>query len=99
MTAPVEGRGGAPGGGVFAQATLDERGRCCGRKPVPYKRPARLFCSRCCRQYAPTTGLQEPNWAWLSDGTNGFRSRYPDHDYTELPYLRATRPSPPEAGR
>lgn len=44
---------------------LDEKGRCCGRKPLVYKRyPAHLFCDRCCRAYDPATGKQMENWAW-----------------------------------
>jgi len=44
---------------------LDSKGRCCGRKPLVYKRPVpRLFCVRCNREFDPTTGGQVENWAW-----------------------------------
>lgn len=50
---------------------LDEKGRCCGRKPITYKRPRHLFCFRCDRAYDFDTGHQIENWAWkdLKDGT------------------------------
>ena len=44
--------------------SLDEKGRCCGRKPIVYKRPSyRLFCDRCCAQYN-RDGEQVENWAY-----------------------------------
>ena len=51
--------------------TLDDRGRCCGRKPIVYKRhqgpghPAGLFCASCDRAYDPATREQIENWAWF----------------------------------
>lgn len=43
---------------------IDERGRCCGRKPLHYKLPApRWFCARCDRQYG-ANGWQQANWCW-----------------------------------
>lgn len=56
---------------------LDEKGRCCGRKPIDYKgggwnspsRPQK-FCPRCDRAYDRNTGEQIENWAWkLRDGS------------------------------
>jgi hypothetical protein len=54
---------------------LDEKGRCCGRKPLTYKRyrgtdyPAGYFCSRCSRCYDLVTKEQINSWAWkLIDG-------------------------------
>lgn len=44
---------------------LDAKGRCCGRKPLSYKRePAHLYCPRCDRAFDPTTGKQVENWAF-----------------------------------
>ena len=43
---------------------LDEKGRCCGRKPVVYKRQGHRFCDRCCRNFDIITGYQIENWAW-----------------------------------
>jgi hypothetical protein len=46
-------------------------GRCCGRKPVTYKRPVhRLYCTRCDSEFTPD-GVQVANWAWVDnlDGT------------------------------
>lgn len=49
---------------------LDDKGRCCGRKPIVYKRsPTHLFCSRCDRAYDPLTKLQVENWAWYQVGS------------------------------
>lgn len=48
---------------------LDEKGRCCGRKPIVYKRDHHLFCTRCNREFNPDTHEQIVNWAWLlADG-------------------------------
>ena len=46
---------------------IDEAGRCCGRKPILYKRPPRMFCSRCGREYSPD-GKQVSNWAFSRVG-------------------------------
>jgi len=44
---------------------LDEKGRCCGRKPLMYKRRRMLFCCRCDREYAlDPPHEQRENWAW-----------------------------------
>jgi hypothetical protein len=49
---------------------LDEKGRCCGKKPIDYKSGRstpggpQLFCPRCDRSYNRVTKLQKPNWAW-----------------------------------
>ena len=50
--------------------SLDEKGRCCGRKPISYKRDRHLFCDRCDRRYDMDTHEQVENWAWVrnSDG-------------------------------
>lgn len=44
---------------------LDDKGRCCGIKPLNYKRApeAYRFCHRCDRAY-DANGEQMPNWAW-----------------------------------
>ena len=47
---------------------LDGKGRCCGRKPIRYKRTGRLFCWRCDREYS-IAGEQLESFAWeLVDG-------------------------------
>lgn len=49
---------------------LDERGRCCGRKPIPYKRgdaythEPHQFCDRCDRSYN-TSGEQISDWKYI----------------------------------
>lgn len=51
---------------------LDDKGRCCGRKPIHYKGGSfasppgspMLFCHRCCREYDVTSGEQRPNWKY-----------------------------------
>lgn len=49
--------------------TLDAKGRCCGRKPLVYKRPrAFLFCQRCNREFTPD-GKQVQNFAWVHHPT------------------------------
>jgi hypothetical protein len=48
---------------AYEQGTIDLFGRCCGRKPIAYKRPSRFFCPRCDREYAPD-GKQVANWAF-----------------------------------
>lgn len=56
-----------------AGVKLDERGRCCGRKPLVYKRDAKLFCPRCDRAFDLSTGEQVANWAYMADpGDRGF---------------------------
>lgn len=45
-------------------ARLDIDRRCCGRKPLEYRRPPHLFCTRCAREYDVESGDQQPNWAW-----------------------------------
>lgn len=51
---------------------LDDKGRCCGKKPRVYKRwPYKgRFCFRCCRSYDLEGNDQIENWAWhkLPDG-------------------------------
>lgn len=64
---------------VTAAAELGEDGRCCGRKPLTYKRDGRLFCTRCCRGYAILTGEQIGNYFWEPIGVTRFASR----DYEE----------------
>ena len=55
---------------------LDEKGRCCGRKPIYYKgrswrsppgSPLK-FCCGCNREFDPQTGEQRENWAWRKAG-------------------------------
>jgi len=46
---------------------LDDKGRCCGIKPIKYKKPVlHYFCHRCDREYNED-GYQVPNWAWEID--------------------------------
>src|ERR1700752_2104612 len=44
--------------------TLHEKGRCCGKKPLTYKRKGHLFCCRCNAQYGIEDLQQQENWAW-----------------------------------
>lgn len=51
---------------------LDEKGRCCGKKPLVYKRPSfHYFCARCNREYGPE-GEQQDNWAFKGSMLRGF---------------------------
>jgi hypothetical protein len=61
--------------------SLDENGRCCGRKPIIYKGGSwrspdvpQRFCGRCKRAYALNAPHQIENWAFkVEDG--GFSCR------------------------
>ena len=64
-----------------APAILDERGRCCGRKPLTYKRTRHYFCPRCCSAFALDTGQQIENWAWKRQADGRFAPTYPAQDY------------------
>lgn len=51
---------------------LDAKGRCCGRKPIQYKRPEpRQYCCRCDRQF-DMAGRQVENWAFSKCKGCGF---------------------------
>lgn len=43
---------------------LDDKGRCCGIKPIVYKRYKILFCHRCDAQYELSTKMQVENFKW-----------------------------------
>lgn len=50
---------------------LDEKGRCCGIKPIDYKggsyrspQKPQKFCFRCYRAFDRVTGEQIENWKW-----------------------------------
>jgi hypothetical protein len=51
-------------GDLSAPMILDEKGRCCGRKPLTYKREGHRFCDRCSRAYHLYNNHQIDNWAW-----------------------------------
>jgi hypothetical protein len=65
--------------------TLDDKGRCCGRKPLVYKRspaagePPQRFCFRCDRAYHLIENRQIANWAYeqTTDGAWKLRERGP----------------------
>lgn len=69
---------------------LDDKGRCCGRKPLVYRRPLHQFCPRCCADYN-MAGQQIPNWAWL-ETPGGFVARNPGQDYDVLARDAVARP-------
>lgn len=54
---------------------LDDKGRCCGRKPIVYKRPPQLFCCRCDASFSTITGKQIPNWAYYRLDDERFEAR------------------------
>lgn len=58
---------------VWAPARLDDAGRCCGRKPIEYKRSPdhHFFCHRCHRDFLPN-GEQRQNWAYRLDGYGNY---------------------------
>lgn len=49
---------------------LDDKGRCCGRKPIRYRGAnAHHFCDRCERAFSVLTSEQIENLAWkFADG-------------------------------
>lgn len=51
-------------GDLSAPKTLDDKGRCCGRKPLTYKREGHRFCHRCNRAYHYYQNFQINNRAW-----------------------------------
>jgi hypothetical protein len=51
-------------GDVSAPMVLDNKGRCCGRKPLTYRREGHRFCDRCHRSYDFHGNWQKDNWAW-----------------------------------
>ncbi|MCP5006496.1 MAG: hypothetical protein GY941_21540 [Planctomycetes bacterium] len=61
---------------LVKERRLDEKGRCCGRKPLHYKgggwcsppEAPMLFCFRCDRAYDVNTGRQKENWAFKKKG-------------------------------
>ena len=59
---------------------LDEKGRCCGRKPIMYKGGAwnsperQRFCTRCCASYNFETGEQIANWAFKKNALGEFEN-------------------------
>ena len=55
---------------------LDDKGRCCGRKPIRYKRDNYWFCPRCNRTYWPT-GRQRENWAFKLDPSGYYERKQP----------------------
>lgn len=60
---------------------LDDNGRCCGRKPIEYKRPKhKLFCVRCDASYDPQTGRQVENWAYVANEDATFTKTFKPRD-------------------
>lgn len=55
---------------------IDPKGRCCGRKPLHYKREPHLFCCRCNAAFDVTTGEQIANWAYRKT-SDGFELVFP----------------------
>ena len=52
----------------YVVTKIDGKGRCCGRKPIVYKRSIHhTFCCRCHRAHDPQ-GNQIDNWAWTVTG-------------------------------
>lgn len=49
---------------------IDEKGRCCGRKPIEYRgrhttsEGPHRYCPRCDRAYELDAPYQMNNWAW-----------------------------------
>ena len=58
---------------------LDDLGRCCGRKPLTYKRDKYRVCLRCGRAYHLEENKQIENWSWkqVDDGFVMVTPHYP----------------------
>lgn len=52
---------------------LDKKGRCCGRKPSPYKREGMRACLRCSRHYHLTENRMVSSWAYHANGHQRLR--------------------------
>ncbi|WP_439392570.1 hypothetical protein ACRQ5Q_24420 [Bradyrhizobium sp. PMVTL-01] len=61
---------------------LDENGRCpvCLKKPLPYRRSGKFFCTGCHRDFSIKTGEWIANWAWKPVCGELFPT-YPHSDY------------------
>lgn len=65
-----------------ALSRLDDKGRCCGRKPIFYKggswrsppQSPMHFCCDCSREFGPD-GKQRPNWAWMETSAGVFERK------------------------
>lgn len=80
----------------FPPRSLDQKGRCCGRKPIPYKRPPRSFCLRCDAQFGPD-GRQQPNWAWSWFGED-FTPTYPKSEAVRFAEVALAKAEPHTTG-
>lgn len=62
-------------GPLVPATSLDEKGRCCGRKPIKYTSRwstatgPHYFCDRCDRAFDLETKQQIENWAWKESGS------------------------------
>ncbi len=65
-----------PKGPIVDPMMLDSSGRCCGRKPIVYKRPPHRFCPKCDRSYHLDRNEQISNWAYQPLGDK-FWKTYP----------------------
>ena len=67
---------------VFEPHKLDQKKRCCGRRPLPYRTPhIHFFCFRCDTEF-DTDGNQKENYLWIKVG-DGFTPRYPNQGYVK----------------
>jgi len=82
---------------VFAPRFLEaSTGRCCGRKPLTYKRPQlHYYCCRCDAEY-DANGAQHANSAWYAIG-GGFAPKYPTQEYVAEARAALVRTAPAEA--
>lgn len=59
---------------------INEKGQCCGRKPLAYKgrrADRQLLCCRCDRSYDLDTKQQRENFAWVRNEAGEFVSAPP----------------------
>jgi hypothetical protein len=68
--------------------TLDDKGRCCGRKPLVYRgrnttsTGPHKYCPRCDRAYELEGNEQIPNWGWKQDSIGNWQRQSKTHEAT-----------------
>lgn len=73
---------------TWADWHLDELGRCCGKKPRPYKRKGWMLCLRCDKAYDLTFGHQIENFAWIKITDGVFTDRMKTDDARDVRLIK-----------
>lgn len=70
------------------ERVLDDKGRCCGRKPFAYKRDRNRFCGCCDASFDLVTGKQKENWAYWKTIGGWIKARHSCCFHTRPPRER-----------